>query len=169
MNKKYDFNWPKEYTPFEQKLDKVDDFIQDFIYNPLNRLYFDKRNRKIDVKIDKWDTWSMDDTLSHIIYPMLLQLQETKHGSPFVDDFDVPVNLRSTSCKPKENEWDTDDNHHKRWDYVLNEMIWTFQQIKDDIAPFYDLNDQPEVRQEQLDRLDNGLRLFGKYYLALWD
>ena len=87
---------------------------------------------KIDyVKIDKWDTWSMDSTLSMIILPMLKQLQATKQGSACVDDEDVPeeLNLRSTEASPKENDWDADDNWHKRWEWVLGEMVWTFEQL----------------------------------------
>ena len=92
-----------------------------------------KVDRKIDyVKIDRWDTWSMDHTLSYIILPMLKQLKETKHGSPFVDDEDVPEELKSTSAPPKENEWDTDENHFKRWDYALDEMIFAFEHKVDD-------------------------------------
>ena len=92
-----------------------------------------KVDRKIDyVKIDRWDTWSMDHTLSYIILPMLKQLKESKHGSPFVDDEDVPDELKSTSAPPKENEWDTDDNHFKRWDYALGEMIYAFEHKVDD-------------------------------------
>lgn len=88
---------------------------------------------KIDyVKIDRWDTWSMDHTLANIILPMLKQLQATKHGSPSVDDDDVPDELKSTSAPPKEKEWDTDGNWHKRWDYVLNEMIFAFEKKNDD-------------------------------------
>ena len=84
------------------------------------------------VKIDRWDTWSMDHTLADIILPMLKQLKATKHGAPFVDDEDVPDELKSTSAPAKENEWDTDDNHFKRWDYVLDEMIFTFECKVDD-------------------------------------
>ena len=92
-----------------------------------------KIDRKIDyVKIDRWDTWSMDHTLSYIILPMLKQLKESNHGAPFVDDEDVPDELKSTSAPPKENEWDTDDNHFKRWDYVLDEMIYAFEHKVDD-------------------------------------
>ena len=92
-----------------------------------------KVDRKIDyVKIDRWDTWSMDHTLSYIILPMLKQLKESKHGSPFVDDEDVPDELKSSSAPPKENEWDTDDNHFKRWDYALGEMIYAFEHKVDD-------------------------------------
>ena len=66
---------------------------------------WDLVDRKIDyVKIDYWDTWSMDHTLGHIALPMLKQLKATKHGSPFVDDEDVPEHLRSTAAPPKEND-----------------------------------------------------------------
>ena len=83
---------------------------------------------KIDhVRIDRWDTWSMDSTLAQIVLPMLRQLQATKHGAPFVDDEDVPEHLRSTAAPPKKNEWDTDDNHFLRWDWVLAEMIFAFE------------------------------------------
>jgi len=87
-----------------------------------------KRERTIKIRIDKYDTWSMDDTLARIILPMLLQLKVAKNGSPFVDDEDVPEHLRSSAAPPTENEWDTDDNHHKRWDWILEEMIWAFEQ-----------------------------------------
>jgi hypothetical protein len=84
------------------------------------------------IKIDRYDTWSMDHTLSPIILPMLKQLRDTKHGAPHVDDKDVPKELRSTSAPAKENEWDIDDNHFARWDYVLNEMIFAFEHKIDD-------------------------------------
>jgi hypothetical protein len=91
------------------------------------------RRQKISVRIDKYDTWSMDHTLAHIILPMLKQLQETKHGSPLVDDEDVPEELKSTTAPPKENEWDVDGNHFKRWDWVLGEMIFAFEcELKED-------------------------------------
>jgi hypothetical protein len=88
----------------------------------------DKIHPKIDyVKIDRWDTWSMDHTLGQIALPMLKQLQASKHGAPFVDDEDVPEELKSTSAPPKENEYDTDENHFKRWDWAMNEMIFAFE------------------------------------------
>jgi len=142
------------------------------------------------VKIDRWDTWSMDHTLAHIIHPMLVQLNETKHGAPYTDDEDVPDEIKSTNAEPKENEWDTDSNHFKRWDYVLNEMIWAFEQeLKDDENQFFDDSecgdekfpwnkDGQYVSKLKLDkegleahqkRKANGFRLFGRYYQNLWD
>lgn len=85
------------------------------------------RKQKISVRIDNYDTWSMDHTLAHIILPMLKQLKETKHGAPNVDDDDVPEELKSSSAPPREDEWDIDGNHFKRWDWVLDEMIFAFE------------------------------------------
>jgi hypothetical protein len=99
--------------------------------NPISRTLqwvLDLIHPRIDyVKIDPWDTWSMDHTLADIILPMLRQLQETKHGSPNTDDADVPEYLRSHMAQPKENEWDTDSLHHQRWDWILAEMIFAFE------------------------------------------
>ena len=143
------------------------------------------------VKIDFWDTWSMDHTLADIVLPMLKQLKETKHGAPMTDDEDVPDNLKSTSAKPKEEEWDTDEFHFERWDWILDEMIWAFEQkaTDDDESPFFDHSEnEPNgfpwdrdgnyVSKTKVDweglkahqaRKTNGYRLFGKYYEALWD
>ncbi len=109
--------WSDRLTPIAKAIQAVLDFIHP-------RVEY--------VKIDYWDSWSMDHTLSLIVLPMLRQLQATKQGSPFVDDEDVPEELKSTSAPPKVNEWDTDDNHHKRWEYVLNEMIFAFECKVDD-------------------------------------
>jgi hypothetical protein len=92
-----------------------------------------KKKRKIKIQIDKFDTWGMDHTLAMIILPMLKQLKETKHGSPMVDDADVPSNLGIRSADaPSHEDWETDDNVHKRWDWVMDELIWTFTQLNDE-------------------------------------
>ena len=151
------------------------------------------------VKIDRFDTWSMDHSLGMIIVPMLKQLQRTKHGAPYVDDSDVPEHLRSTAAPPlTAEEQDTggvDAHHFARWDWVLDEMIWAFEQEIDDDAEhqFYhgetdfqwkkldngmsEMLEGPghtmQVDQEGLrawnDRKQNGFRLFGRYYTNLWD
>ena len=165
--------WSDRLTPICQGIQKV----LDFIHPKINY-----------VKIDQWDTWSMDYTLSHIVVPMLKQLKVTKHGAPFVDDEDVPEELKSTSAPPKENEYDTDENHFKRWDWALDEMLWSFEQNLDTNSEekFFDHTewdekekdfgknlhkikiDQPGLKAHQ-DRKANGFRLFGKYYQGLWD
>jgi hypothetical protein len=165
--------WSDRLAPICQGIQKV----LDFIHPKINY-----------VKIDRWDTWSMDYTLSFIVVPMLKQLKETKHGAPFVDDEDVPEELKSTSAPPKENDYDTDENHFKRWDWVLDEMLWSFEQNLDTNSEekFFDHAEWDEkvkdfnknlhkikIDQEGLkvhqDRKKNGFRLFGKYYQGLWD
>lgn len=106
-----------------------------------------KKNRKIKVHIDRWDTWSMDHTLAHIILPMLKQLKSTKHGSPYVDDVDLPKELRLTKREKLINErgyWDkklkatkeeidaASEKFHAQWDWVLSQMIWSFEQELDE-------------------------------------
>lgn len=132
----------------------------DWLCNLCERVY-EWRERKIHVKIDKYDTWSMDDTLAYIILPMLKQLQSKKQGSPFVDDEDVPVELRSSGAQVDEYGC-VDDNFHKRWDWVLAEMIHAFEWkvASGDIIP----DDNEDAR-----RAANGFKLFGKYYQSLGD
>jgi hypothetical protein len=108
-------------------------------------LWFDsKKKRKVSVHIDRWDTWSMDSTLGYIIRPMLYRLKVHKHGSPFVDDEDVPEYLRSTAARElteeEKNTGSIDDNHHARWDWVLSEMIFAFDSL--DGGPNQDWEDQ---------------------------
>lgn len=122
-----------------------------------------KKSRKIKIKIHPYDTWNMDHTLALIIVPMLKQLKETKHGAPFVDNEDVPEELwrKETPDIPFLEE--PDEKHFERWDYVIDEMIWAFERIldSDDIEKSND--------EEIMNRIDNGLKLFGKYYRDLWD
>ena len=168
--------WANRITPISTAIR----IVLDFIHPPIKY-----------VKIDRWDTWSMDHTLAHIILPMLKQLDKEKHGAPYTNDEDVPEYLRSHMAQPKENEWDTDSLHFMRWDWILAEMIWAFEQeIKDDDEhQFFDHSEcgdekfpwdkdgqyvsKVKVDREGLEahqkRKANGFRLFGKYYQNLWD
>lgn len=39
-----------------------------------------KKNRKIKVKIDGYDTWSLDETLCHVIHPLLVEFRKYPGG-----------------------------------------------------------------------------------------
>ena len=162
------------------------------VYNPNP----DETDIAEEITIHPHDTWSMDYTLAKIILPRLQQLKATKYGAPQVDDEDVPDEIKSTSAPPKENEWDADDHWYERWDWVLDEMIWAFEQKTrlsweeayavepgeiDWEGMELDSNDlvtlrwkkEPiidwEGRKAHQERMNNGFRLFGKYYEGLWD
>ena len=203
--------WAKPKTDehgFESKPDWVHDFgtwlsggegdSKPSLLLRLCRWIESKRERQVYVKIDRYDTWSMDSTLAYIILPMLKQLKATTHGSPNVDDLDVPEELRSTSAPAKEHKYDTDANHFKRWDWVLDEMIHAFECKLDDTwqdqyrtgkidivwkpieqngVTMHEMtrgpNDTYECDYDAMAvhqaRITNGFCLFGKYYEALWD
>jgi len=132
------------------------------------------KEQKVNVQIDKWDTWNMDATLAHIIVPMLKQLKATKHGAPLVYDEDVPEDLRRPAGYDHES-YSTDDNWFKRWDYVMDEMIFAFEskvtnwedRIVRLTAPAPD--EYWEGQEAREARIQRGFELFGKYYKGLWD
>lgn len=183
----YDEPWVQRWVDRIEPISKALQRVLDWVHPQINY-----------VKIDRYDTWNMDSTLAVIILPMLVQLQATKHGSPFVDDEDVPEHfmLRSTQAPAKADEWDVDGNHHRRWDWVLGELIWTFEQLQPDCdweaqytsgtadfkfvktdGDMYEMirgpRDNYHLDRTGLDlhqqRIDRGCQLFGKYFQALWD
>lgn len=113
------------------------------------------------VVIHGYDLWNLDYTLAKIILPALLRIREDKGGSPFVDDRDVPEEIRSTQTI-KENKWDVDEFFHDRWTFVIGEMIFSFEKILSDKCEF-------DLSEEDQKRIKNGLKLFGKYYQCLWN
>ena len=105
--------------------------------------------RKVSVVIESNDLWNLDDTLSSIIHPALLALKSVKGGSPFIGNADLPESMHidpDTALSDSES-W------HPKWSWVLDEMIFAFDNTGDDTTK---------------DRRDNGRRLFAKYFHALW-
>jgi hypothetical protein len=120
-----------------------------------------RKNRAEKIEIEPFDTWSMDSTLAMIIHPMLVQLKETTHGYP-------------------------SELTEERWNEILDEMIWAFEQKNRDhweddyYGPYTESEDKRELfgrfewiddegRQKHQERMTNGFKLFGKYYENLWD
>lgn len=149
-----------------------------------------KKRRKINVKIDKYDIWNADYTLALIILPILKQIKEDKQGVPFVSNKDVPEELHSND----EEYFSNDSNFDlmiKKWNYVLDEMIFAFENIlkpkvfssgnieiswKELENGNFELVKGPmdtykldvESQKKYEDHIQNGLILFGKYYRGLW-
>lgn len=172
-----------------------DDRPTTWLYKFLSWIH-SKKERKIKVHIDRWDTWNMDYTLALIVLPMLKQLKETKHGAPYVDLNDVPKELHGKKLTKKQKDnGETDDKHFERWDWVLDEMIFAFEAKVDDSWEEQFETGVSDIRWKKLEngnsemirgpndtkmydwegrkayqeRISNGFRLFGKYYESLWD
>lgn len=90
--------------------------------------------RKVRVHIDSYDAWSMDHTLSYIILPLLVHLQEHKHGIPNefaqVGGEDWSDQLCFDFYSDTHNE--AFDLGCEKWDQVLDKMIWSFKQLVED-------------------------------------
>ena len=93
--------------------------------------YNSKSGQKIDIRIDPWDTYSMDSTLAHVILPMLLQLRATKHGVPheFADVGGGDQGYQESFDFYKESHNESFEDGCLRWEECLNKMIWSFQQL----------------------------------------
>jgi len=163
-------------------------------FNRLLEWIHSKKKRKVKVRIDNYDVWSMSDTLAHIVLPMLKKLKEEKYGAPNVDNKDVPKHLRSESDDP----WETSSTHFQKWDWVMEQMIFAFESALDDSwqdqfykgeadfkfeavesvsgekmhkmvnGPNHTLEVDRKGLEKYQKRINNGFLLFGKYYQALW-
>jgi hypothetical protein len=121
-------------------------------------LWIDKRKtRKIKVKLDHYDTWSLDDTLAHIILPALKQfkLDQTGHPCGILPD----PNGETETGNPCGN-----CGCEKEWNIILDKMIYSFEHIVDDRILVYTTEEYKESQK----KIQEGLELFGKYFQTLW-
>lgn len=182
MSRKYGSDWNNNHNKFEHLLERLEDAIQ-WVYNKTINKIFDRwPNQKVRVRIDKYDTWSVDETLAQIISPMLKALKQKKHGVPTVDESDVPESLRTRKAPSKMIPLVHDKvvNLEAQWNWVLDEMVWAFEQKSRQDGWDMDFHieggddgtlgiwDWDGMKAHQ-DRMTNGFRLFGKYYECLWD
>lgn len=177
--KVYIGNYPKYFGPYQlvdkiffflsdEKKDKIVDWIPSKPFE-----WIDKRfnTRHIDIEIDDYDTWNAEHTLAMIIHPVLVKFRKNINSFPTnFDDTDIPKTVYDKFDKE-------DEISLKKWEWVLDEMIWSFSQIlEEDYESSYfslDENEKIIVDHEGLEahrkRIQRGLMLFSKYYLNLWN
>ena len=185
-----------QLIPFlsEETRDKLDDYLHPTWVGKLLDWINEKRgDRKIKVHIDQYDTWSADDTLARIALPLLQQLKEQKHGSPCTDLEDAPERLRYGNEEGSDNwvhyrwEWILGEMIYAMNGIVnQTEIEETFyvgepklerdeeEYVEDVGLCFHMKQTNPDYRYKKEEaeahyaRVDNGLRLFGKYFRHLW-
>ena len=196
----------RDHDWIDKTVMKLLDGWQSVLHYTINQIQ-NRRERKIKVHVDGWDVVNANETLAHVILPVLKKIREDKQGAPFVDSKDVPKELRPKKLTKKQKEnGEVDDKHFERWDWVLGEMIFAFECMADDSWEdqffsgeshivwtkvdvegnevdddhdgmiYYQTNRRPNdtfhFDKEGYDkfskRIDEGLRLFGKYYRGLW-
>ena len=180
---------------------------QTLLYKAFSWLH-SRRKRTIWIHIDRWDSWSVYNTLTYFTLPLLKRLKDTKQGSPQVDIEDVPESMRFSTTEDYDTQYTFDFYNdevlckqnvqcdiHDRWAWVLDEMIFAFEHIHDDsweekftsgnhdmqtvlredgmheliTGPNDTFKRDEKAIAEVTARINNGLRLFGKYYQSLWD
>lgn len=114
-----------------------------------------------EIKVTRKDCYNLDSVLAKVILASLKKFIKINIGAPNIADEEVPDRLSRKNAKPRKSEYTVDSNHFKRWKWVLKEMIWSFEQIAADL-------DITVESKEHIERVDNGLRLFGKYFRSLW-
>jgi hypothetical protein len=179
------FFWRKDYDAFENEPPKWLTATCEFVYK-----YIPFKERTQYVKIDKWDTWSMDGTLANIILPMLIQLKATKHGTPI--EF-AETGGEDYNAQKHFDFYDTNEELNTKaiaeWDIVFDKMIFSFEHIIDDGGweeefctgkfsttigigePGWQgtrVCDYEAIKKVHA-QIQEGLELFGKYYRNLWD
>lgn len=163
--------WLENMGVSEKIADKIYDFLEDTWVDKVCRWINERMPRRtMDIKIHSYDVWNMDDTLVMIVQPMLHRLAKDKHGTPYVDPEDVPQNMWPEWYKMPEGReahemYEEDETYFKRWDFVFTELVWTFDTLNMDWEDQFHSDGYDKVNK----RIDNGLRLFGKYFRALWD
>ena len=150
----------------------------------------EKSDNVCEVEVTRKDCWSLDYTLAQVIHPALVTFASGIQSTAYVENEDVPDELKTAEA---EEDYDLLD---KKWNYVLQEMIWGFGQIKNDLVDeplTYEYSHEPVTKEnedgtitmvdhglkhvpenvvphkEYYERLTNSTRLFGKYYRNLWN
>jgi len=154
--------------------------IQHFIDCTWNKFIYWNPLLKDVIILDNSDTWSVDYTLSKLAVPMIKQLHREKMGYGYIDDSDVPDELKTG----------TKEHDEIKYNWFMNEIIWCLNEIaqEEPNSPDIELDEDlfvlnrdersPEQNEtmknflklhEEYDaRIANGCRLFGKYFRNLW-
>lgn len=102
--------------------------------------YYKTSDRKIEVKIDRSDTFGADHTLAYIALPMLLQLKQRKMGIPaeIAEVGGGSWNQQTYFDFYQESYNQSFEKATEKWDEILDKMIWSFMQIIiDDYTELY--------------------------------
>lgn len=138
-----------------KKNHKVKYFLRELYYNCTYRLWYKITNIKDEIKwawqrvftgYDVTASWGLDNYLTDIALPVLKGYRsgDNKSGIP------------SMVCRKNESL----KKSQKRWNGILDKMILSFEHIKKDV-----LIPGKKVEKE----IQDGLKLFAKYFRTLWD
>jgi hypothetical protein len=135
-------------------------------YKPFSTSSNKSNRRKIKVHVDRYDTFSLDHTLALVILPCLIQLKKSQQGIPVIKETEVDPNQESFDFGDDLESMQYEKNT-QTWNEIIDKMIWSFQQLTINYKNGFDVSSEARPLYEE--RIQEGLTLFGTYYLALWE
>jgi len=96
--------------------------------------YLKTKDRKVNVEIEHFDTYSLDHTLALIILPALIQYKNNNNGIPseFSDVGGDPNSMQESFSFYTDTHVEAFEEGVRKWEEVIDKMIWSFQQIVED-------------------------------------
>ena len=110
----------------------------------------DNWKSEVNVSIDPQDIWDLDSCLAEIIVPALQRFRKETHSYPA--------------------EFADDNEGFKKWEALLDKMIWSFEQAIDGYNQEIDKKRfDMDAQKQYIKEVQEGIDLFAKYYMNLWD
>ena len=100
------------------------------------------KKRKLYKKIDESELWDLGLTICNFILPRLEKFKNYTHS--------YPSNMSE-----------------KEWDDILNKIIWSFNYAREYIN--CSVKDKEMLNEENKNKYNEGMNLFKKYLVDLWD
>ncbi len=129
--------------------------------------YTNHSTRKVKIKFNNQDFYSLDHTLALIIAPALKEFKKHKAGIPSFCLSELHWELTSLLKKTKTQQKQIKREEkiaEKMWNDIVDAMIWSFETIIADET----FTGSREERLEHEAKVAHGLECFSKYYGALW-
>lgn len=139
------------------------------------------KKQRVERGFDDTECWNLDNTIAQFVLPRLKHFKENTNGYPGTDE--IPTFEKWNEVLDKMiyafdhivNEDKYDEEKQKRHQVDFLEM-YSFERQEDGSSlmvetPKYNKQAMENYRNEQIEdrkRIDEGLQLFGKYFLSLW-
>lgn len=163
VHKKHDWEvYDDDYTnydkAFEWVCDRLDSVLN-FLINRPSRFFA----RKVKVKIDEFDTWNGDWTLSQIIYPWLVQYKkDNNHTEPTDEEIDAMIFAFKEIAEERSDGTDFHSGDH--------DIFWVkgINSYKMEHGPNHTHVFDHEGYKLYQEKIQAGLNLFAKNFQGLW-
>ena len=123
-----------------------------------------RKKKGIYTKFKDREIWDLYTTIAKFTLPRLIAFKKRKQGLPMI----LLLNDQGVLCEDMEFQ----RKGNEKWNNILDQIIWSFEQIVNDSDPEKLDGESPEEYWDRLvewtTKIQTGLDLFGKYFRCLW-